>query len=177
MGRDRGLVNNCSAAAGRAPNWTGRTSNSSYEIQKFKKHSRKIPLSGESSRPLTPILLQKYRDTPPFLSRYFCRSMPSSWQKVVYTSPMCITIRLPFVSRCLCRSRGSLGHPQRIGQEPSGTSQRLAIGHRQLSHNSSFYRRSLEFGEGVDSAMGDAAIVVFRRNRPRNSSWDAMDSQ
>ena len=24
LGRDRGLVNNCSAAAGRAPNWTGR---------------------------------------------------------------------------------------------------------------------------------------------------------
>ena len=28
---DRGLVNNCSAATGRAPNWTGRTLNSSYE--------------------------------------------------------------------------------------------------------------------------------------------------
>ena len=25
LGRDRGLVNNCSAAAGRAPNWTGHT--------------------------------------------------------------------------------------------------------------------------------------------------------
>ena len=33
LGRDRGLVNNCSAAAGRAPNWTGRPLNSSY--QKF----------------------------------------------------------------------------------------------------------------------------------------------
>ena len=30
LGRDRGLVNNCSAAAGRAPNWTGRALNSSY---------------------------------------------------------------------------------------------------------------------------------------------------
>ena len=40
----------------------------------------------------------------PFLSRYFCKSMPSSWQKVVYTPPICITIRLPFVSRCFCRS-------------------------------------------------------------------------
>ena len=29
LGRDRGLINNCSAAAGRAPNWTGRASNSS----------------------------------------------------------------------------------------------------------------------------------------------------
>ena len=25
LGRDRGLVDSCSAAAGRAPNWTGRT--------------------------------------------------------------------------------------------------------------------------------------------------------
>ena len=38
----------------------------------------------------------------PFLSRYFCKSMPSSWQKVVYTPPICITIRLPCVSRCFC---------------------------------------------------------------------------
>ena len=29
LGRHRGLVNSCSAAAGRAPNWTGRTVNSS----------------------------------------------------------------------------------------------------------------------------------------------------
>ena len=32
--------------------------------------------------------------------------MPSSWQKVVYTPPICITIRLPFVSRYFCRSIG-----------------------------------------------------------------------
>ena len=30
LGCDRGLVNNCSAAVGRAPNWTGRALNSSY---------------------------------------------------------------------------------------------------------------------------------------------------
>ena len=29
LGRDPGLVNNCSAAAGRALNWTGRTLNNS----------------------------------------------------------------------------------------------------------------------------------------------------
>ena len=29
LGRDRGLINNCPAAAGRAPNWTGRTLKSS----------------------------------------------------------------------------------------------------------------------------------------------------
>ena len=32
--RDRGLVNNCSAAAGRVPNWTGRALNSSYFKEK-----------------------------------------------------------------------------------------------------------------------------------------------
>ena len=30
--------------------------------------------------------------------------MPSLCQNVVYTPPICITIRLPFVSRCSCRS-------------------------------------------------------------------------
>ena len=34
LGCDRGSVNNCSAAAGGAPNWTGRTSNSSYESRR-----------------------------------------------------------------------------------------------------------------------------------------------
>ena len=42
----------------------------------------------------------------PFLSRYFCKSMPSRWQKVVYTPRICITIRLPFVSGYFCRSIG-----------------------------------------------------------------------
>ena len=45
---------------------------------------------------------EKYRDTPPpflFLSRAprcYCKSMPSSWQKVVYTPPLSITMGLPF---------------------------------------------------------------------------------
>ena len=30
LGRGQGLVNNCSAAAGRAPNWTGHTLNNFY---------------------------------------------------------------------------------------------------------------------------------------------------
>ena len=55
---------------------------------------------GESHRPLTPILLKNIAIHLPFPSRYFCKSMPSSWQKVVYTPSICITIRLPFVSRC-----------------------------------------------------------------------------
>ena len=42
--------------------------------------------------------------------------MPSSWQKVVYTPPICIKIRLPFVSRCFCKSirvRGRWNTPQK----------------------------------------------------------------
>ena len=60
--------------------------------------------SGESNRPLNPILLKSIAIHLPFLSRYFCKSMPSSWQKVAYTPPICITIRLPFVSRYFCGS-------------------------------------------------------------------------
>ena len=63
-------------------------------------------VSGESNRPLTPILL-KYCDTPPISIATLCKSMPSSWQKVLNT-PICITIRLPFVAQY---SR-SFFHPQ-----------------------------------------------------------------
>ena len=59
--------------------------------------------SGESNRPLTLALLKSIAIHLPFLSRYVCKSMPSSWQKVAYTPPNCITIRLPFVSQCFCR--------------------------------------------------------------------------
>ena len=51
-----------------------------------------------------PDTLEKYRDTPLISMAYFCKSMPSSWQTVVYTPPICITIRLPFVSRYSFRS-------------------------------------------------------------------------
>ena len=51
-----------------------------------------------------PDTFEKYRDTPPISMACFCKSMPSSWQKVVYTPPICITIRLPFVSRYFFRS-------------------------------------------------------------------------
>ena len=64
--------------------------------------------SGESNRPLTPILLESIANWfaihLPFLSRCFCKSMSFSWQIVVYTPPIYMTIRLPFVSRCSCRS-------------------------------------------------------------------------
>ena len=51
-----------------------------------------------------------------FLLRYFCRTMLSFWQKVAYTPPSCIKIRLPFVSQYFCRSirvRGPWNTPQR----------------------------------------------------------------
>ena len=67
-------------------------------------------LSGESNRPLTLILLKSLTTHLPFLSRYFCKSMPSSRQKAVHTPPICITIRLPFVSRYFCRSIKVRGH-------------------------------------------------------------------
>ena len=72
--------------------------------------------------------IQKSKSTPdpdtsespaihlPFLSRYFCKCLPSSWQKVVYTPPICIAIRLPFVSGYFCRSirvRGRWNTPKR----------------------------------------------------------------
>ena len=47
---------------------------------------------------------------------YFCKCMPSLWQKVVYTPPICITIRLPFVSRYFCgsiRVRGRWDTPKK----------------------------------------------------------------
>ena len=39
-----------------------------------------------------------------FLSRYFCITMPSFWLEVLYTSPICITILLPFILGYFCRS-------------------------------------------------------------------------
>ena len=61
--------------------------------------------SGESHRPLTPDTFEKYRDTPPvsiaiLLHKYALFLA----QRVVYTPPICITIRLPFASRYSCRS-------------------------------------------------------------------------
>ena len=76
--------------------------------------------SGESHRPLTPILLKSIAIRLPFLSRYFCKSMPSSWQKAVYTPPICIAIRLPFVSQYFCRSirvRGRWDTPNKLHRD------------------------------------------------------------
>ena len=46
-----------------------------------------------------PDTFENYRDTPPFLWQYFCKSVCSSWQKVVYTPPTCITMQLPSALR------------------------------------------------------------------------------
>ena len=66
----------------------------------------------ESNWPLTPIFLKSVAIHLPFLSQYFCKSIPFSWQKVVHTqpivaesSPYCdtqpirVTICLPFALR------------------------------------------------------------------------------
>ena len=65
------------------------------------------------------MLLKKYRDTPPISIAILCKSMPSSWQRVVYTPytpPIWITIRLPCASRCFCRSTrsGVVGTPSYV---------------------------------------------------------------
>ena len=61
--------------------------------------TRLAPYITRVNRPLTPILFKSIAIYLPFLSRYFCKSLPSAWQEVVYTPPICITMRLPFVSR------------------------------------------------------------------------------
>ena len=89
-----------------------------------------VRTSGESNRPLTPIHVKKYRDAPPISIAYFCKSMPSSWQKVVYTPPIYITIRLPFVSRYFCRSirvRGRWDTPKNRDVCPKYTHLRLRV--------------------------------------------------
>ena len=48
--------------------------------------------------------MKKYRDTSPISMAYFCKCLPFLWQKVVYTPPIYITIRLPFASRYFCGS-------------------------------------------------------------------------
>ena len=63
------------------------------------KHLVNYSYSEEQNRPLTLILLKSIAIRLPFLSRCFCESMPSFWQREVYTPPICITMRLPFVSR------------------------------------------------------------------------------
>ena len=86
--------------------------------------------SGESNRPLTTILLKSVAIHLPFLSRYFCKSTPSSWQRVVYTPPICITIRLPFVSRYFRRSirvRGRWNTPQKSVNNYEQVSRQVAI--------------------------------------------------
>ena len=68
----------------------------------------------KSTPGLTPILVKSIAIYLPFLSRYFCKSMSSSWQKIAHAPPICITIPLPFVLRCFFRSiwaRGRLNTP------------------------------------------------------------------
>ena len=69
----------------------------------------------------------------PSLSRYFCKSMPSFWQRVAHTPPICITIRLPFVLRYFAEVSGS----GVVGTPPN---KKLAIlsCQEEVSHNTNF---------------------------------------
>ena len=64
-----------------------------------------VPFNSTLKPTPDPNTFEKYRNTPPIsIVSCFCTSTPSSWQKVVHTSPICITIRLPFVLRYFCKS-------------------------------------------------------------------------
>ena len=94
------------------------------------------PQSGELHRPLTPILLKSIGIHLPFLSRYFGKNMPPSWQKVVYTPPICIAIRLPFLSQDFCgsiRVRGRGNTP--IGPSKEVVSKRVWSASRDCAHD------------------------------------------
>ena len=69
-----------------------------------------------------PNTFEKYRDTPAISIAILLQRYALFWQKVVYTPPICIAIRLPFVSRYFCRSLGSgvVGTPptQALENEP-----------------------------------------------------------
>ena len=77
-----------------------------------------------TNRPLTPILLKSIAIHLPFVSRYFCKSMPSSWQKVVYTPSICITIRLHLYCGTFAEVLGSevVGEPATSAIWPDGQS-------------------------------------------------------
>ena len=79
--------------------------------RRFNDHGSNAPFSALSKMTPDPDSFEKHRDT------YFCNSMASAWQKVVCTPP---TIRLPFVSRCFCRSirvRGRWDTPKNCPQK------------------------------------------------------------
>ena len=60
-----------------------------------------------------PNTFEKHRS--PFPSRYFSKSMTSSWQKVIFSPPICTTVRLPLVLRYFCgsiRVRGRWNTPK-----------------------------------------------------------------
>ena len=68
-----------------------------------------LHLSGESNRPLTPILWKVSRYTSHFSRDTFAEACPPLGRKVAYTPPICITIRVPFVSQYFAGVLGSAG--------------------------------------------------------------------
>ena len=70
-------------------------------------HSRGYPgpkLRRVESTPDGPRYFRKYRATPPISIAILLQKYALLLAEVVYTPPICITIRLPFVSRYFCRS-------------------------------------------------------------------------
>ena len=105
----------------------------------------------------------------PFLSQYFCKGMPSSWQKVVDTPPICITISLPFVLRCFCRRirvRGRSNTPNKLISASAG--RMIAIGN---SHEScSFCRHWCEYSS-TDIGCESTCLAVKHSSRIHNGFW------
>ena len=93
-------------------------------------HFQNCSVSHKSQkRLLTPMLLKSIAMHLTFLPRYFCKSMPSSWQKVEHTPPICITIQLSFVSRSAeVLGSGVAGTPPKIALQKGKNRFRLAFG-------------------------------------------------
>ena len=73
----------------------------------------------------------------PFLSSYSCESMPSSWLRGAHT-PLCIAIRLPFVSQYFCKNirvRGPCNNPSYWLESPEAIARRKLQGGMSAERN------------------------------------------
>ena len=91
--------------ANRASGGLKKTNRSFEAIRANRWHVMKIGLKFRRAQSTPdPDTFEKYRDTPPISIAILLQKYALFWQKVVYTPPICITIRLPFVSRYFCES-------------------------------------------------------------------------
>ena len=103
--------------------------------------------SGESHQPLTPILV---------------KSMPSFWQKVAYTPPTCITMCLPFVSRCFCRSIKVRGRWSTLNEQCPQTRSFLPVSSEIPASSASF---SLSCGNVAQLQTQNKKIINLTQKR------------